>query len=211
MKYVRKYYRRSIRALRGKKLALAGVLLLCVSIIGYAVYMQNRRLTVNPATYTSLLRLIAQAESSDNYNAYFGHGGKPAVSFTDMSIAQVLQWQAEYVRQGNPSNAVGRYQIISTTLAGLVRQLHLDTNQKFDPHMQDTLAMTLLERRGANEYVNKELTRDQFAANLAKEWAALPRIIGDNPSSSFYASDGLNKSRVSIDAVRHAIAPISPK
>lgn len=204
--------RASKRWLRKRRLVItAGALLLCVGIIGYSSYMHNRRLTVDPATYTPLLSLIGRAEGNNNYNAYFGNGNNTSINFTAMSIGQVLQWQNDYVRQGSPSNAVGKYQIISTTLSGLARELNVDTKQKFDPAMQDKFAIALLERRGAESYVNKELTRDQFAANLAKEWAALPKVIGNNPDDSYYAGDGLNKSRVSVDEIKQAIEPISPK
>lgn len=184
------------------------MVLACTSAIGYAMYIENRRLTVDPKTYASLLHVIGKAESDNNYNAYFGNSRNKSVHFTNMTIAEVLKWQAEYVAQGNPSSAVGRYQIINTTLSGLVQQLGLSTDQKFDQPTQDMLAITLLERRGAENYINAELTRDQFAANLAKEWAGLPKIIGENPGESYYAGDGLNRSRVSVDEVQKAIEPI---
>ena len=182
---------------------------LFASVFTYTEYMQNRRLTVNPATYGQLLHLVAKVESKGNYNAYFGDVNNSSVNFTAMPIAEVIKWQSEYVRQGNPSSAVGKYQIISTTLNGLVDELKVDTNQSFDQAMQDRMAIALIERRGAEAYVNGELTREEFAANLAKEWAALPRVIGENSGASYYASDGLNKSLVSVDEVLNAIKPIS--
>ena len=185
--------------------------MLSVGIIAYTSYMQNRRLTVDPATYAPLLDVIAKAESKGNYNAYFGNPGNSSVDFTKMSIAQVLEWQADFVRQGNASSAVGKYQIINTTLVGLVRQLGLNTSQPFDKQTQDNLAIALLERRGAEDYINKEVTSQEFASNLAKEWAGLPKVIGENPDKSYYASDGLNKSQVSVSEVIKAIEPISAK
>lgn len=163
--------------------------------------MPNKRIAIDPAAFAPLLHLIAQAESSDNYNAYFGSPANTDIDFTSMSVAEVLAWQDEFVRQGSPSSAVGRYQIISPTLSGLVRQLGIDTAHKFDKPMQDRMAIALLERRGAEEYVNDEMTRDEFAANLAKEWAALPKIVGDRPHDSYYAGDGLNKSRVKVHEI----------
>lgn len=173
--------------------------------------MQNRRLAVDPQSYTPLLELIASVESKDNYNAYFGNAGNKAIDFTNMTIAEVLQWQARYVAEGNASSAIGRYQIVNTTLSGLIERLGIDTTQKFDATTQDKLAIALLERRGSEQYINKELSREQFAANLAKEWAALPKVIGERPGDSYYASDGLNKSLVSIDKVLKAIEPIKAK
>lgn len=206
----RKLFRSIKRGLRGRASVLVVLVFIFSGVIVYATYMQNKRLTVDPTTYQPLLQLIAKVESKGNYNAYFGNVANSSIDFTKMSIAEVMNWQVNHVRQGNLSSAVGRYQIIDTTLSGLVRQLGIDTSRKFDQATQDQLAIALLERRGAEAYVNEELTRDQFAANLAKEWAALPKVIGANPHESYYASDGLNKSLVSVNEIRKAIEPISP-
>jgi hypothetical protein len=170
--------------------------------------MQNRRRTIDPMSYTQLLHLIAKVESKGNYNAYFGNARNSSIHFTAMTIAEVMKWQSDYVHQGSPSSAVGKYQIMGTTLAGLVKELSINTNQPFDQATQDKMAITLIERRGAEAYVNNELTREEFAANLAKEWAALPQVIGENPGDSYYASDGLNKSLISVGEVLMAIEPI---
>lgn len=167
--------------------------------------MSNKRINIDPTAFAPLLHLIARAESNDNYNAYFGNPTNTTVDFTAMSIAEVLAWQAEHVRQGNPSSAVGRYQIINTTLTGLVQQQKIDTTQKFNKSMQDKLALMLLERRGAEQYINNEITGEQFAANLAKEWAALPRVVGENPNESYYASDGLNRAHVAVSEILSVI------
>lgn len=163
--------------------------------------MPSKDSPIDPVAFRSLLNLIARAESDDNYNAYFGNSANTTIDFTSMSIAEVLAWQAEFVRHGNPSSAVGRYQIINTTLDGLVRQLDIDTTQKFDAEMQDKMAIALLERRGARDFVNEKISQEEFAANLAKEWAALPRVVGNNPNDSYYASDGLNHSRIHVEEI----------
>ncbi len=208
-KFKRKLVRSLKRSLRSRSFILTALITVFIGgIVTYTNYMQNKRLVVDPSSYKPLLQLIAAVESKDNYNAYFGNARNTSVDFTKMSIAQVQQWQAEFIANGNPSSAVGRYQIVNTTLAGLVSRLNIDTNQKFDPETQDQLAIALLERRGSQEYINEELSREQFAANLAKEWAALPKVIGDNPADSYYASDGLNKSLVEVHKVLEAIEPI---
>ncbi|KKW05095.1 MAG: hypothetical protein UY35_C0002G0053 [Candidatus Saccharibacteria bacterium GW2011_GWC2_48_9] len=173
--------------------------------------MSERRLAADPASYSQLLHLIAQAESKGNYNAYFGNASNTSVKFTDMSIAEVREWQANFVREGNASSAVGRYQIIDTTLDGLVQELNLNTGQKFDETTQDKLAIALLERRGSISYINQDINTREFAANLAQEWAALPKTVGENPESSYYAGDGLNKSLVNSTQVLHAIENIRAK
>lgn len=172
--------------------------------------MTDSRRIADPRTYNQLLQLIAQVESGDNYNAYYGNARNTKIKFTEMSIAEVLDWQDKFVASGNPSSAVGRYQIINTTLADLVKTLDIDSSQKFDKSTQDQLAAALMERRGLQQYVNNELSPEQFAANLAKEWAALPRIIGDNPEASYYAGDGLNHSRIKPAVVLKTIHMIGP-
>ena len=169
-----KFLRKHIKVLklwaRNKRLVLSFLAIIIVAGgMIYANYMQNRRLAVDPATYAQLLQLIARAESNDNYNAHFGNAGNTSIKFTDMTIGQVLRWQSEFIDQGNVSSAVGRYQIINTTLSGLITQFNISTNEKFDAAMQDRLAILLIERRGSQNYVNAELTPEQFAHNLSKE------------------------------------------
>lgn len=210
-KSLRRYYHRLMQRAQSKSfiLPVASIAVVAASI-SYSVYMSTRTLTVDPATYKPLLQLIAQAESKSNYNAYFGSPHNTNIRLTDMSLAQVLAWQEEYVKQGSLSDAVGRYQILSTTLRGLISQLNINPSVKFDEATQDKLAIALLERRGSEHYINHQLTREEFAANLAKEWAALPKVTGPKPELSYYDSDGLNKSLVEVDQVLRAIDPIKP-
>ncbi len=209
-KFIQKRLRYFKRWQKRNKFKLTVLIVLFLSAaFAYAGYMGNQRLSVNPKSYTPLLNLIGKGESNGNYNAYYGNPRNTEIKFTDMSISAVMRWQKEYVATGSPSSAVGRYQIISGTLQGLVTQLNLDMNQKFDEQTQDAMAIALLERRGSIEYVNQELSKEDFAANLAKEWAALPKVIGENPEQSYYANDGLNKSRIESRAVLRAIEPIT--
>ena len=182
-----------------------------VALMAYTVSSMSQQLQVDPQSAKPLLDLIARVESKGNYNAYFGNAGNTSITFTEMSVADVLSWQEEFIAAGHPSSAVGRYQIISTTLKGLVQQLNIDTSQPFDEAMQDKMAIALLERRGATEYVNNQIDGRQFAAELAKEWAALPRVVGDRPEQSYYAGDGLNKALVKVDEVLRVVGGVSAK
>ena len=208
--FFRKKYNQIKRWFRKKNSApiMLGILLI-LSLMIYAIYMTQRRLTVNQETYRPLMNLIAKAESRDNYNAYFGNANNSAIKFTNMTVAEVLDWQKQYVAQGAASSAVGRYQIINTTLAGLIEEHKIDTNRKFDESLQDELAISLLNRRGGEKYVNQELTQKEFASQLAMEWAGLPRVIGDNPEASYYDGDGLNKSLVKVADVLQAVEVVS--
>lgn len=161
--------------------------------------------SINTAAYAPLLDTIAKGESGGNYNAHFGNAKNSSIRFTDMTVAEVLQWQEEHVARGNVSSAVGKYQIIKPTLLELVGELDVDKDAKFDKTLQDKMAIRLLERRGAEEYANDKLTRKQFAANLAKEWAALPKIDGANPEESYYSADGINRSNITVDEIYSAL------
>ena len=198
------------RVRKNPALYVAG-LLLAGGVLAYMIGSMNRQLAVDPVTCKPLLDLIAQAESRGNYNAYFGDASNTEVKFTEMSVAEVLDWQKAFVAQGNPSSAVGRYQIINTTLAGLVQELDLQGSEMFDEAMQDRLALALLERRGVVAYINGRIDAKQFAAELAKEWAGLPRILGDAPEKSYYAGDGLNAALVGVDEVLRVVGVIAAR
>ena len=190
---------RKTRRMIGAGAVAIGVLLLIV---------QGLQPMIDPSAYRSLLDTIAKGESNGNYNAYFGNADNTRIRFTAMTVAEVMAWQADYIRQGNASNAVGRYQFMSTTLAGLIRQLRINTQAPFDESLQDRLAIALIERRGSLAFVQHKITREQFAANLAMEWASLPRILGDDPHQSYYAGDGLNHARVNSNEVLNAIGKL---
>lgn len=182
-----------------------------ILVASFVIMDSSKRFSVIPASYRPLLSLIANVESRGNYNAYFGSADNTSIDFTKMSVAEVMQWQKDHAASGAVSTAVGRYQIIDSTLAELVEVMGVESHQLFDEATQDKMAVALLERRGSVSYVNKELSRDDFAANLAKEWASLPKVVGDNPDQSYYAGDGLNKSLVGKEKVLRAIDAIEPK
>ena len=162
-----------------------------------------------PDIYTTdLLNVIAKGESRGNYNAYFGNANNNKIRFTEMTVGEVLEWQRSFVAGGNASSAVGRYQFIDGTLQGLIDQLRVNTDTLFDEALQDRLANALLERRGLREYVNDKISRDEFAHNISKEWAAVPRVIGDNPDASYYDGDGINSAQLSQAEILDAIASV---
>jgi conjugal transfer mating pair stabilization protein TraG len=192
-------------------MAVLGVMVLGLVIVGArTVYTEVVATYFSHPDYTPLLNTIARGESRGNYNAYFGHTANVTIRFTDMSVADVMQWQQDYVKKGSPSSAVGKYQIIRPTLAGLVKKLDIDPETKFDEKLQDRMAVALLEKRGAKDFMRHKLTREEFAANLAQEWAALPKVTGTNPGQSYYAGDGINKVQVSTDEMYSALASIKP-
>jgi muramidase (phage lysozyme) len=200
-----RFWSRLWRRRRSKKITARGLAFVVLSVVLIGMVYQTMHPAIDPSAYTPLLNTIAKGESNGNYNAYFGNAANKAISFTKMPVGEVLQWQDDYVRQGSASNAVGRYQIIRPTLAGLVQQLGIDPQTRFDERLQNRMAIALLERRGSVAFAEKKISREQFAANLSQEWAALPKTTGPNPTESYYAADGINKSRITIDDLYAAL------
>ncbi|MDB5162408.1 MAG: hypothetical protein JWO54_886 [Candidatus Saccharibacteria bacterium] len=181
------------RFVKKRKLSLAIVSILLIGV--FWIVMQPKD-SIPTTAYTPLLEVIADAESRGNYNAYFGNVANHDLKFTSMTIADVLDWQKKYVQQGSPSSAVGRYQIIQPTLKSLVKELKLTTKEQYNEAMQNRMAIALMERRGSVDFVENKLSAEDFAHQLSKEWASLPKVIGNSPEASYYDGDGLNASLV---------------
>jgi len=147
-----------------------------------------------------LLEYIGKKESNGNYNILVG--GKTESNLTNMTVAEVLEYQRGMRQRGHESTAVGKYQIIKGTLESLIKEGYASPSDKFNASIQDRLATGLLKRRGLEKYQSGKLSKDQFADNLSKEWASLPY----NTGQSYYAGVGSNKSSGSRDQFMTAFA-----
>lgn len=129
---------------------------------------------------SGLLSFIGQHESRGNYNALvYGNNTPREADLTNMSIAEVMQYQSQMIGRGHASTAVGKYQFLRGTLGDAVNATDgIDMNTQFTPEVQDRLAEFLLERRGLSRFQSGEMSPEQFARNLANEWASLPLVSG---------------------------------
>jgi len=142
-----------------------------------------------------LLDTIASAEGTrNNYNARFGAARSNNPDFKTMSIDQVLAYQ-----RTRRFSALGRYQFIRKTLAGLKSELGISGSTKFTPELQDKLAIHLLNRRGLRKFQSGQMSAGRFQRNLAHEWASLPLNSGGRTA---YGHDGVNMTRATRG--RHA-------
>jgi muramidase (phage lysozyme) len=151
---------------------------------------------------THLLNMIVKPESGGNYNiAYGGRTPKTADGRTldEMSLNEV---RAHQRRMGHPSTAVGRYQIISSTMDSLIKEMGLTGNEIFDEAMQDRMGIHLLKRRGLDDFLAGRITTQQFMKNLSQEWAGLPM---DMSGRSYYHGDGLNRAGISPQEVLNSL------
>jgi len=99
------------------------------------------------------------------------------------------------------SSALGRYQIVRTTLRSIRETIGLPDTALFDEDMQDRSACYLLGLRGIDKYLAGRLAEDTLINNLAREWASLPTTSGKG------AYAGQNAA-VSPDRVRQVLAKV---
>lgn len=139
-----------------------------------------------------LLNMIGKKESNNNYNALvYGTNTPTSANLTDMSLEEVMKYQSTMISRGHASTAVGKYQFIRATLMEAAKNSGLSMNDKFSPENQDRMAMYLLDRRGLSKFKRGDISDQQFAANLSKEWASIPTVTG----RSFY--EGIAGNRAS--------------
>jgi muramidase (phage lysozyme) len=163
--------------------------------------------SVTPGADGELLDFIAAKESRGDYNAVYGQGSVPGL--TNMTIAQVLEYQKRLVAMGQKSSAVGRYQFIRSTLEEEAKKAGLDINKElFTPQIQDKLILNRLRRvRGLDKFKSGQIDATQFAENLSMEFAALPSPKKGGGTKSYYEGIAGNKALTSMESVYAAIAP----
>lgn len=147
------------------------------------------------------LDFIGKIESGSNYNKMVGGKVKSNPGLTEMSVADVINYQRGMIASGHESTALGKYQIIKGTLTGLVKSGAVGVNDKFDQSTQDKAAIALMNIRGRTKYQSNKITVDTYADNLSKEWASLPY----NTGKSYYAGTGSNKSLVARSDFTNAL------
>jgi hypothetical protein len=158
-------------------------------------------------------QLIAAHESGKaGYNAFNRGRAGPTptkLDFSQLTLRQVMQKQALPPRHPDRFFAIGKYQIIPTTMVEAVRALRLDTDQKFTPALQERLFRNYLigrKRPKVRNYVagaggNADLRAAQLA--LAQEFAS---IASPFTNRSFFAGSGGNAASISTADVTGALA-----
>ena len=156
-----------------------------------------------------LLALIRKYEAGrKGYDAYYtGVSSPPPRRLTTMTVREVLAWQ-DRIDPYSPSEAAGAYQIMEDTLRPMVSSGVVASGAMYNKRTQDALAMHLLRRRGLTKYQSGAISAEQFANNIAKEWASFPVVTGSKKGRSYYAGDGLNKAHVSVSQSLSAVRAI---
>ncbi len=157
--------------------------------------------------YRPMLDLIGLTEGTDRkrgynetlaYGAYTG-GDVHLVGMTLQEIDTLQTKMLKHPANSFNSSALGRYQIVRTTLRAIRKTLNLPATSLFNADMQDRCACYLLGLRGIDKYLAGRLSEDTLIDNLAREWASLPTISGKGA----YAGQS---AAVKPDRVRQALA-----
>lgn len=144
--------------------------------------------------------------------------GAYSEDLSKLSINDVLARNTLGFSDKNRMNAVGKYQIIASTMRELVGYMHLSGNEKLTPEMQDKLFEGLLRMKGIYKHlVGKDADIQKAMIMIAKTWASagVPiAMMGAHrmleAGESFYAGDGGNKSnRHSTDKIKAALVAFS--
>lgn len=166
--------------------------------------------------YRPLLDLIGMTEGTDvrrggaaarGYNETLAYGALTGgnVDLVSMTLTQIDALQTRMLQ--HPANrwnssALGRYQIVRTTLRSIRKTLGLSGNELFDRDMQDRMACFLLGLRGIDKYLAGRLSEDTMLHNLAKEWASLPTPQGKGYYGGQHAAVQPAKVRAVLAHVR---------
>ena len=120
---------------------------------------------------------------------------------TDLTITEIQSYQSACKLY-----AVGRYQMIPSTLQAMVTALRISKNSKFTEEIQDRLGTALVDikRKEISEYLNGKV--DDTEANLtravyytAKEWSS---VANPYTGVSYYSSD---RASTSADSAKKAL------
>ena len=156
--------------------------------------------TLDSSAGGGLGALIAKGESGKRgYNAYnTGYANQPSahIDFSQMTIGEVMNKQSN-----RELFAVGKYQIIPSTMAGAVKALNLDPNQKLTPEVQEHIFRNHLlttKRPQIEAYIKGTGDREKAILASSQEWAA---IANPRTGRSYYSGTAGNAASITAESV----------
>ncbi len=146
-----------------------------------------------------IVRFIRQFEAgAAGYDAVWAGNKTPLPHRpTKMTVCEVRDWQVAAARR-QKSSAIGLYQIVGGTFRTVLSNLDLPCDTKFDAATQDRIGLALLYGRGWREFKAGTMSVEDFAFELAGEWAAFPAPYGKDKGFSRYRSIAGNRHLVGL-------------
>ena len=176
--------------------------------------------------YRPLLDLIGLTEGTDKrrgggpargYNETLAYGRLTGgdVDLVSKTLTQVDALQTRMLQHNENiwnSSAVGRYQIVRTTLRNIRKTLpdRYPGSRLYDADCQDEMACFLLGQRGIDKYLSGRLSEDTMLLNLAKECASLPTPAGKGFYGGQHAAVKPEQVRAVLAHVRRRHAEAQP-
>lgn len=105
----------------------------------------------NSAASAAMLDAIASTESGRaGYDAVLGNGkyGTPSKPITQMSLDEAFAFGRQIRARHGSSSALGRYQIVGSTMRAAQRAMNIPGNATFDQAMQDRMARWIARNQG---------------------------------------------------------------
>lgn len=156
------------------------------------------RIALGEGTSDAAAQQNSFASGYDVTYAYGKYNPKNSKPLTEMTIGEVKRLQqqmlANQAGKKLPSSAVGRYQLVSTTLAEQQKKLGLSDDTKFDATTQELFGLSLLEKRKYKEWTEGKISDYQFQKNLAEEWAS----VADPDTGKSYHGQGVGTTDAQI-------------
>jgi len=151
-----------------------------------------------------LKSLIAVAEAGPRgYDAVHVQAIRLPKKPTQMTLREIAQWVK--ATPGKP-HAIGRYQIIPSTMRVLIRRSGFSPQTRFSPEVQDAFADILLADAGLDKFLKGRISRKRFMNNLARIWAGLPTSKG----KSHYDGYAGNRHTISLAYFQSQMAEFFP-
>lgn len=145
------------------------------------------RIAIGEGTTDAAAQEYGLANAYDITYAYGMYNPNDSKPLTEMTIGEVKRLQKQMLaNQANsklPSSAVGKYQLISTTLVEQQNTLGLSDDTPFDAATQELFGLSLLEKRGYKAWTEGRISDYQFQKNMAKEWAS---VADPDTGKSYY-------------------------
>ena len=155
---------------------------------------------------------------ASGYDVPFNYGQflAPEKPLTQMTIGEVLDFgrrqvnsskgrygtrQMKSKRQG--TSALGKYQINSPTLKGLVKKLNISENEKFSPEMQDRLFGEILKEIKVDSYLEGKTSKEEFQNKLSGRFASIPK---SGKETGTYAGQPVGLSDSQVSATLESVA-----
>jgi len=126
--------------------------------------------------FKPLLDLISSGESAGGgYSAMYPGESYPQI--LNMSIAEVIQFQKQKLKDGRKSAAIGRYQMLYPE--SYAKAAGLPLTAKFSPENQDKMVIAYLKKnRRLSEWEQGKISDESLSEELAREFGAFRSASG---------------------------------